>query len=114
MDSYIKKKLQSWNMRGVLAVETVTFLKIAWRFSSVNLHVVAVMVGLDERAHPLLGRAKVNMIKKSSEIMPLSACISSRVYGVELTGTPWIISTKVEVATQGRTAHWDHYGKSAK
>ena len=31
--------------------------------------------------------------------MPSTACVSSRVYDVELTGTPWIISIKMEVAT---------------
>jgi hypothetical protein len=46
----------------------------------------------------------MQMIKRSSEIMPLSARISSRVYGVELTGTPWIISNKVEVARHGENA----------
>lgn len=84
MDSYITKILQSWNMRGVLAVGTVAFLKIAWRFSSVNPHVAA-RIGLDERTHPLLGRAKMHAYdkKKSSEIMHSSACASSHVYGVD-------------------------------
>jgi hypothetical protein len=36
--------------------------------------------------------------------MPSSARVSSRVNDVELTGTPWIISNKVEVATQEGSA----------
>lgn len=57
-----------------------------------------------ENAHPLLSRAKMHMIKKLLEIMLSSARVSTRLYGVELTGTPWIISNKVEVATQGENA----------
>lgn len=62
------------------------------------------MAGLDEHTHPLLGRAKMHMIKKSSEMRPSNASISARVYGVELTGTPWIISNKVEVAMERENA----------
>ena len=36
--------------------------------------------------------------------MPSGARIFTRVYGVELTGTPWIISSNVEVTAQGEIA----------
>jgi hypothetical protein len=46
----------------------------------------------------------MHMIKKGIRDNAFEcARVSSRVYGVgvELTGTPWIISNKVEVAAQG-------------